>query len=68
MSNIDETSYLLNSSNNAARLMESIAEFERGLGKQRKLIEDQDSKLEKLDSFTKEDYQNHFKLKARKHI
>ena len=63
MKSVDETEYLLSSAANADRLIKSIAGYEQGLGKERQLVEDQDSKLEKLDSFTKEDYQNHFKRK-----
>jgi hypothetical protein len=65
MNNVDETSYLLNSPVNAARLMQSIEEYKQGLGEERKLIEDGDSKFEKLNSLTKEDYQNHFKVRAK---
>lgn len=65
MSNIDETFYLMSSPKNAARLLESIADYEKGLGKERKLIEDQNSESEKLDSLTEQDYRNHFRLKAK---
>jgi antitoxin YefM len=36
---LEETSYLLRSPRNARRLLESIAELERGGGKERELIE-----------------------------
>jgi len=65
MSNIDETSYLLNSPANAARLMKSIEEYKQELISERKLIEDGDLKFEALGSLTKENYQNQFKLKAK---
>lgn len=65
MNDIDETAYLLNSPENASRLIKAIAEYEQGLGNEQKLIEYEDSKSEKLDSLTKENYQNHFKLKTK---
>jgi antitoxin YefM len=36
---MQETFYLLKSPNNAARLLEGIAEYEKGLGQERNLIE-----------------------------
>ncbi|MBS1524460.1 MAG: hypothetical protein JST19_02360 [Bacteroidetes bacterium] len=65
MIDIDETSYLLNSPENGARLLKSIEDYKQGLGKERELIEGEDSNFEKLDSLTKEDYQRPFKVKAK---
>ena len=36
----DTTSYLLQSPNNAARLLKGIEDYEKGLGKERSLIEE----------------------------
>jgi antitoxin YefM len=38
--NSDTTSYLLQSPNNAARLLKGIEDYEKGLGKERSLIEE----------------------------
>lgn len=40
---MQETFHLLKSPNNAARLLKAIEEYEKGLGKERKLIEDEGS-------------------------
>jgi antitoxin YefM len=40
---MQETFHLLKSPNNAARLLKGIAEYEKGLGQERKLIEDEGS-------------------------
>jgi antitoxin YefM len=37
---LDTTSYLLQSPNNAARLLKGIEDYEKGLGKERSLIEE----------------------------
>jgi hypothetical protein len=37
-SSLDETSYLLKSPNNAARLLKSIEDYENGLGQERTLV------------------------------
>jgi hypothetical protein len=63
--NIDETVYLLKSSENASRLMQGIKDYENGLGKEQSLIESDESKSKKLDLLTKEDYQKEFKKKAK---
>lgn len=39
---MQETFHLLKSPNNAVRLLKGIAEYEKGLGQERKLIEDED--------------------------
>lgn len=62
---MDETAYLLKSRENALKLLQGIQEYENGLGKEQNLIELEDSKSEKLDLLTKEDYQKQFKEKAR---
>lgn len=35
---LSETSYLLNSQNNAERLLKSIEDYEKGLGQERQLL------------------------------
>ena len=35
---LDETAYLLNSNNNADRLLKSIEDYEKGLGQERQFI------------------------------
>ena len=60
--NIDETAYLLQSPENASRLMQGIKDHENCLGKEKDLIE---ANYENLDSLTKEDYQKHFKQKIK---
>lgn len=60
--NIDETAYLLQSPENASRLMKGIEDHKNGLGKEKGLIE---ANYENLDSLSKEDYQKHFKQKAK---